>query len=72
MLKDRFHSAGREVTADLLKEVDQCLLKRRNVFPQFDGIVFFAKYAKSMDDFLKFCWAADGWHRIMGDFHQRA
>ena len=72
MLKDRYHSARREVKTDLLKEIDQCLSNWTEVFPQFDGIKLLAKYAKSKEDFLKYCRAADHWYRIMDDFQAKA
>ena len=72
MLKDRYHSARRELKTDLLKEIDQCLSNWTEVFPQFDGIKLLAKYAKSKEDFLKYCRAADHWYRIMDDFQAKA
>ena len=59
MLKGRYHSARREVKTDLSKEVDQSLSNWTEAFPQFDGIKLLAKYAKSKEDFLKYCRAAD-------------
>ena len=53
MLKDRYHSARREVKTDLLKEVDQCLSNWTEVFPHFDRIKLLAKYAKINKDFMK-------------------
>ena len=72
MLKDRYHSARREVKTDLSKEVDQSLSNWTEAFPQFDSIKLLAKYAKSKEDFLKYCRAADHWYRIMDDFQAKA
>ena len=53
MLKDRYHSARREVKTDLSKEVDQNLSNWTEAFPQFDGIKLLAKYCKKLRGFLE-------------------